>query len=273
MDTARIAEWIANHNGWLSPPGCEYDYVSLPTRNDRCCTVGIVHEHRFAFYFWAKYAIDKKELPHAALVSLDYHDDVGVPSEVIPNDLDNLNLHSDIELGLFSWLCLRSLNDGHIRPALYLNFFSDAYILISKEMDAVGFNITHSDEVQEDRYQNPHNINFYQDAAQMLNDIPPSCPIFLDIDLDYFSIENPKAKSVNGSELLRSDEEISSFLSVNGTFIRPLLDRLVGISIALEPECCGGLVNSLHVLDILNQELFNGTLCTNSCKWREITNQ
>ncbi|WP_083610921.1 hypothetical protein [Desulfatibacillum alkenivorans] len=84
-------------------------------------TVGIVQEHRFAFYYWAKHSME--DAAQTILISLDSHDDSGVPNEVKPEDLDSLNLKNDVELGLFARLRLRSLNDGHILPALYLNFF------------------------------------------------------------------------------------------------------------------------------------------------------
>ena len=42
------------------------------------------------------------------------------------------------------------------------------------------------------------------------------------------------------------------------------------LTIALEPKYCGGLLNSLHLLDILNREFFDGTLCTQSCNWKNV---
>ena len=273
MNNTRILEWLSSKQGWLDPPGCETNHVPLPTCENRCCTVGIVHEHRFAFFFWGLYSIDNGKPHPPALVTLDFHDDVGVPSEVIPEDLDNLDIRNRIELGLFSWLCLRSLNDGHIRPALYLNFFSDVYVLLNKDEDPREFKHSHPEEQQLDRDNHPHTISFYQDTEQLLQHLPPEGPVFFDIDLDYFAIDNPEGESVKGSERLRSDAEIISILSINGKLIGSLLDRIVGLTIALEPKYCGGLVNSLHVLNILNHELFDGTLCTHSCKWKERANQ
>ena len=86
MDTNRIAEWLKDTGGWLNPSGCETAFAPLPVHDRGCCTVGIVHEHRFAFFFWGLYSLDKNS-PHAALISIDAHDDVGVPSEVILDDL------------------------------------------------------------------------------------------------------------------------------------------------------------------------------------------
>jgi hypothetical protein len=268
MNTNRISKWLKEDNGWLHPPGCEYSFTSFPLQDNGCCTVGIVHEHRFAFYFWGIHSIDK-DSPYATLISIDAHDDVGVPSEVIPDDLDNLNINNKIELGLFSWLRLRSLNDGHILPALYLNFFSDAYILLHERDNYDAFEILHTEQQQKDRDGRIHTVKYYHNLKKLLSELPKEGHVFLDIDLDYFTIKNQNAGSVLGSESLMHDAEIKSFLSVSGPLLRPILNRIVGLTIALEPKYCGGLVKSLHVLNILNQELFEGTLCTNSCKWKK----
>lgn len=271
MDTNRISKWIEDVNGWIDPPGCESSFVSRPVHGNGCCIVGIVHEHRFAFYFWGLHSIDKNS-PHATLISVDAHDDVGVPNEVIPDDLDNLNINNRTELGLFSWLRLRSLNDGHILPALYLNFFSDVYVLLNERKNSAAFKSSRPEQKQRDSNGRIHSVKFYQNSENLLYDLPKDCPVFLDIDLDYFAIDNPSAGSVHGSENLVPDAEIRSFLSINGPLLGPILNRIVGLTIALEPKYCGGLVNSLHILDILNQELFEGTLCTDSCKWKKAAN-
>lgn len=269
MDVTRISEWLKNplEQGWIDPPGCETEFVSLPSGNHGCCNIGIVHEHRFAFYYWGLYATEANNPPSPILLSLDSHNDVGVPDEVVPDDLNNLHISNRIELGLFSWLRLRSLNDGHIRPALYLNFFSDAYILLNKDEK---FTPPGSIEQQKDREGHIHTIKFYNDRARLLRDLPPEALVLLDIDLDFFATDNPAAGSLHGSEQLKSDAEITSTLSLKGPFMKPLLDKIVGLTIALEPKYCGGLRNSLHVLEILNREFFDDTLCTNSCTWKKI---
>ncbi len=267
MDGKRIEKWLKDINGWLMPPGCESSFVSLPGQDHGCCIVGIVHEHRFAFYFWGLSSLENKTSP--LLITIDAHDDVGVPSEVVPDDLDNLHVQNRLELGLFTWLRLPSLNDGHILPALYLDFFSDVYVLLNGREDSAAFKTFRTRLQQKDRNGRIHKVKFYQDAKKLLKDLPPDCPIFLDIDLDYFSISNPRARSVLGSERLVSDQEIKSTLCIDGPLLRPFFNRIVGLTIALEAEYCGGFVNSLHVLNILNQELFEGTLCTDACKWKK----
>jgi hypothetical protein len=269
MDSTRIAKWLNDIQGGLAPPGCEAEYTSQPGGKQDCCTVGIVHEHRFAFYYWALYAHEKrKQGQRPVLITLDSHDDVGVPSEVNVDDLDNLHIGNRTELGLFAWTRLRRLNDGHILPALYLNFFSDVYVLMNNDEDSDEFKYSHEEQQQKDQDGDIHTIKYYQKLDQLLHDLPSDVPAFLDIDLDFFAIDNTENSSIVGSELLRPDDFISSFLSIDGPLLGPLLERIVGLTIALEPKYCGGLLNSLRVLDILNRELFDGTLCTHDCKWR-----
>jgi hypothetical protein len=273
VDTNRIIEWVNAMQGWLDPPGCETEFVSLPTPRNGSCTVGIVHEHRFAFFYWALYSHDRSE-PHPILITLDSHNDIGVPREVIPDDLDNLDIGNRTELGLFAWLRLRSLNDGHILPALYLDFFSDVYVLLNKDVSSLEFQLSNSGPKKyNDRMGKMHAVKFYRHANQLLRDLPAETPVYLDIDLDFFAIDNPQAGSVLGSERLLPDNEISSILSLEEPFMGLILNRIVGLTIALEPKYCGGLHNSLHVLDILNYEFFDGTLCTHSCKWKKRANQ
>jgi len=261
MDKNHIIQWVTDTVGQLNPPGCVTDIAPLPANDRGCCKIAIVQEHRFAFYYWGLHKISAKhKIP--ALVTIDSHDDTGAPNEVIADDLNSLDLKNQIELALYTWLRLRSLNDGHILPALYLNFFSDVYVLLNRKED-------HDERQQKDYKDRIHKIKFYQHSELLIEDIPPDTPVFFDIDLDYFAIKNPNAGSVIGSERLRSDDEIRSTLSIDGPLVGPLLNKIVGLTIALEPKYCGGLMNSLHVLNILNSEFFNGTLCTNSCDWKK----
>jgi hypothetical protein len=267
INAERIEKWLNDIEGWLSPPGCLTAYAPLPLDNSGCCHIGIVFEHRFAFFYWALYSRGQGN-PRPVLVTLDSHNDVGVPSDVIPNDLDNLDISNRTELGFFVWTRLRRLNDSHIRPALYLDFFSDVYALLNKDKDSQEFLPNRPIVQQKDASGGLHRVHFYREADDLLKAVPKDRLVFLDIDLDFFAMKNPEGNSKLGSESLRPETEIRSFLSLKGSFMQPLFPRLVGLTIALEPRYCGGLMNSLHILEILNEEFLDGTLCTDTCKWR-----
>lgn len=268
MNTLRITEWPKRRRDQLDPPGCVTEYISSFTDDLGCLIAGIVYEHRFAFYYWGLYSLDEAKPRHPVLITLDSHDDVGVPSEVDQEGLDNLNIRDQNELGLFAWKRLRSLNDGHILPALYLDFFSDVYVLINDNEQSIGFELPGAEQYK-DRYGDLHMVRFYQCAEELLTDLPPNIPVFLDIDLDFFTKGYRGAGHVVGSELLKSDAEISSTLSIDGPLIGPIVHRIAGLTIALEQKFCGGLQNSLHILGILDRELFEGTLSTHSCHWKK----
>lgn len=260
-----LSAWVGDLTRETSPPGSTTDFVSSPD-GDRCCEIGIVHEHRFAFYHWARYSLRGEEAP--ILITLDSHDDVGVPGEVDPQALNALDLRNGTEIGLFCWFELRSLNDGHILPALHLGFFSDVHVLLNADESIGEFGLEHPDEEHIGRDGSRHRVRFHRDAESLLRDLPASEPLFLDIDLDYFACENREAGKVLGSQRLRSEDEIRACLSLRGELMSRLLDRVVGVTIALEPRYCGGLANSLRVLEILNQEFFGSSLCTDDCRWR-----
>lgn len=104
-----------------------------------------------------------------------------------------------------------------------------------------------------------HEVKFFQNAESLLNAIPTEAPVFLDIDLDFFITE----ETVNLGEdkaIPKADEEIESMLARKGPLMDKLWDRTVGLTIALEPTYCGGFHRSLHILEIVNQQLFHGGL-------------
>ena len=86
--------------------------------------------------------------------------------------------------------------------------------------------------------------------------------------LDFF-VTSESLRGDWGAEELKSDSEIRSLLSLDNLFMSSIFERIVGLTVALEPEYCGGLMNSLKILDILNQEFFDGTLLTDKCKWNK----
>ncbi len=74
----------------------------------------------------------------------------------------------------------------------------------------------------------------------------PSKPFILDIDLDFF-IKSPGLESS-----LVSTNTIKKYLKLQKNLF--LNDLCMGLSIALEPGCCGGEDNCLKILDELCQE-------------------
>ena len=90
--------------------------------------IGIVHEHRFAFWFWNKWI---RELPGEkapALVTIDWHQDLCGPDQEEMATLAALDREDDSEVALLPGQ-LHPLNDGHILAAAELGFFREVYVL------------------------------------------------------------------------------------------------------------------------------------------------
>jgi len=83
----------------------------------------------------------------------------------------------------------------------------------------------------------------------------PSKPFILDIDLDFF------VKSPGLDSSLVSINTIKKYLKLQKSLF--LNDLCMGLSIALEPSCCGGEDNCLQILNKLCQE-FKLNLLTKS---------
>jgi len=251
----------------LSPPGCYSDFLRSQIDDQSLSVeVAVVNEHRFAFYYWSRFYCEnikttKYTYPiKPILVSLDFHNDVGVDVDCKPEILLELNIENRSELGLFCWSYLNPLNDGHILPSLYLNYFSDVYILNTTEGEG-------DDRIYLDRYGNTHKISFYHDIFVFIDTLTSiNTPVYLDIDLDYFTFYQDNNEFIGSSKLVE-DDIIHSTLSLQGKLMSTIFPRLVGLTIALEPQHCGGLNNSMQIFDILNQEFFNKTLLTHSSKW------
>jgi len=273
MDRNRALDWLSRVRYQLDPPGSETVFLDSPGDPGRCCTCGIMSEHRFAFFFWALFGQETKtkrgrsqEPP--CLVTIDYHDDVGAHSDVIPEDLDSLDLSDRMELALFCWTRLAGNNDGQIRPALYLNLFGDVYVLLKQDREQRKMYPESAFSSQEDRFGREHRIEYFDAPGKLAQALAKSGHehVYLDIDLDYFTSEEKGGEL--GSASMAREDDIRAVLNLRTGFVSHLYDRLVGLTIALEPKHCGGFANAFRILDVLNGELFGGTLGTHRPEWR-----
>lgn len=254
--------WVKSVNGLLDPPGCETLFTQAPSGFNECCTIGIVFEHRFAFYYWARFAAGNKQKA-PLLLTIDSHNDVGATADVIPKDLNRLNIKNETELGLFCWLRLCRLNDGQILPALYLDFFDDVYVLLNnKSARNLDYPVLH----QKGKNGTIHTVRFFRKESDLYDVlINEDRPVFLDIDLDFFS--NPGSTKERGKEVQWPVPSIKKFFSSSEGIISLVRPSIVGMTVALEPSYCGGFKNCFRALSILDQELFGGTMGRSTTKW------
>jgi len=161
MNIDLINIWLRKMNPYLQPPGCRHFYVeSIADPVNSCIEIGIVDEHRFAFLYWSQYKLEYKSkgLEQPIFLSLDYHDDVGVKADFSEEELYSLNISNRNEVSIFCWARLHPLNDGQILPALYLDFFKDAYIF-----STIDYSIENSSFF--DRHNNSHNIEYFSNRV------------------------------------------------------------------------------------------------------------
>ena len=227
-------------------------------------------QHRFAFYYWLKWHTQARRSGTSTpnLLTIDWHDDVGGDCDFIPEELKELDPRDENELSLFCWARLRSLNDGHVAPAQYLDAIGDVYVILKQHADEQVVCEEYRKRTQVDMHGTPHQVHYYDTIEQFLAEHGSDAvhPLVLDIDLDYFTM--PGASSEKGAEKLVSDRVIKKAVSPTGPLMQWAFPRLAGFTIALEPEYCGGIRNCMHILEVVSDALFDPPLLTSKMQWR-----
>jgi len=261
-----VNELVSGVHNVLDPPGCSSSFLEHPVDRRRAVEVAVVHEHRFAFFYWMKWKHAQKSASLPDLVTIDWHDDVGGECDYTPRILESLNPRDENELGLFCWLGLRSINDGHIAPAAYLDAFQNVHAIVKQGWDT---GKRERDGRLIDRNRREHRIEYHRSPAAFLRafrKIEPGRQVLLDLDLDYFT--RPDRSKEHRRQQRLSDDRIRQVLNPSGPLMEALLPRLAGMTIALEPEYCGGISNCVHLLDTVSDVLFQKPLLSAGCSWR-----
>lgn len=251
---------------YVTPPGSLTQLLSHPYYGDRKgIELSIFNDHRYAFFFWNKWTQklknkDGENFP-PTLVTLDWHQDLVYPNIEEKKRLEELNLTNNKDVALYSWANLRSLNDTHILSAAYLNIIGNVYVHCRQGK----FEDDWKDEYITDRYGNIHTIKKfkkYQDLEKCLL-ISEENNIYFDIDLDFFTLNNPLQIGERASNYTYlSKKTINEMLIYDNPLIQWIFQRLQGITIATEPEHTGGLLQSNKLLNIINDIWFTPSLFT-----------
>lgn len=270
VNAAFITEVLERYPLPLLPPGCITEIVLQPNDSDATMEIGIVQEHRFAFFYWLKWRHDRqikgKKATPPNLVTVDWHYDVGAMCDFFPDVIKKLDYSNLAELALFSWCGLRSLNDGHIAPAMFLNAINDVYVILKQHGHF------ETGEPFIDRYGNPHNVHYYYSVEEFLDehgcDAVHQC--IFDLDLDYFTeiksdewLDAPTLDSV-------FNQSTSVFFKNDSPFMQWLFSRMCGMTMALEPKYCGGLHNCFQIFNEVCSYLFDPPLLSANCKWKHL---
>lgn len=249
----------------IEPPGTLKEILSHPIREGESLELAIFQEHRYAFFFWNKWI--RKRIPHEppCLVSLDWHQDLCFPCETEKEWLNALDLSSDAEVSLFSWTKLAGNNDGHILCAAYLNLIGNIYVHCRQG----SFKGAWEDEELTDKYGNIHIIKKFKEFEAletfMINSKEER--VFFDIDLDFFVLDSGLHNGSFEFTYLKV-KEIEEMLNNERPLINWVFERLIGFTIATEPEHCGGLLKSNKFLEIINTLYFKPELFAPNCNWK-----
>lgn len=253
---------------YITPPGSLHDIISKPFTRDSI-EVAAFMEHRYAFFYWNKWTRDRQLTIPPSLVSLDWHQDLCYPDDYEIKWMNKLDLTKDSDVSVFTWSKLSGNNDDHVLCAAYLNLIGDVFVNCRQGTFASHW----EDEYLVDKYGNTHTIkkfDKYEDLeSHMINSNHDS--IYFDIDLDYFTLNNPY--NGKGGEFTYMNEiEMNAILHINRPLIRWIFERIEGFTLALEPEHCGGFMQSSQLLNTINKTYFDPGLFTpsinNGCGWK-----
>lgn len=244
------------------PPGTTDAYLPHPYYMHReSISLALFNDHRFAFFYWALWHNENKQ-ERSDLVTLDWHQDLA--SSDITEELKALDLENTFEVSFLSWARLNPLNDDHIKSAMYCNIIGDAYVICKQDMKR-----NSEDETVEDMNGNTHLIKKFsttQEAYEYLKDSIVKS-VYFDIDLDFFTIENPSTNCVKKTTFIK-ESEIKDIVDPNSDFMYWVFQRMKGFTIALESDFTGGFTKSMRLYSLIERTLFTGSVLKNKTTWR-----
>lgn len=256
--------FVFEHDEYSIPPGCKCGILAHPAGTNEAVELALFQEHRFAFFFWSKWtrALGLQNSP-PDLVSLDWHEDLAAPGGQELNDLLDLDQSDPRALAIFCWEGLNPLNDGHILAAAYLNLIGNIYV-VRKQFGG-------TDDSFEDANGRSHRICCFDTIDDLVAELRQTNVerVFFDIDLDYFTASPDLCGGGNKVELV-ADEVVRTVLDPESELLAWVFQRFAGMTIATEPEFCGGLINSNHLLSLVSDALFAPQLLADGANWKHL---
>ena len=224
--------------------------------------LAVFNHHRFAFYYWIRWNLDKQIRPD--LISFDWHQDLAYPEEEDKKELRNLDANNPFEVSFFSWARLNSLNDNHIMSAVYLNLLRNVYV-VCKQSSFDEF----EDEEFLDFQGTKHFIRKFKDSQSLCAAVEQEQinDVYFDIDLDYFTIENSSTNDKQRFTYM-NHKQINEIFNPSGELMKWIFKRIQGFTIALEPEHTGGVEKSLRFLVLLEKLLFTKSIGNRENDWK-----
>jgi hypothetical protein len=206
--------------------------------------VKIFDQHRTAFYHWANWSIENKNRPN--LITFDYHNDREGTVDISEALDDFFQSHEKTALAISyaTSFILDSSNDSQIAVALEYNYIDKVFALQTK--DSEGILNVHDSYKGHEVFATWEMKNFFDDILH--NNILDNNKIYIDIDLDYFiTNENDTPNTI---KLKPEEEIIREITSIKNHVLQNPNYQICGITIAMEPACCGSIKNSTNILKL-----------------------
>lgn len=238
-----------------NPPGTHLEEITHGGEPRRSIEKAILMEHRFAFFFWMKWQnqLSRNHLlqqPAPTLVTIDWHRDLAPVNEDQKERLETLDQQNLSDVSNYVWAQFDQTNDGHIFCAAWLNLIGDIILL----QNTTGY----QESTFVDKDGSEHRVFEFRDFDQFQDFIivRDDENIFFDVDLDYFI--HGKGKYYYSDDFRRySDEEIKEVIDRTHPVFEYIIPRTEGITLALEPGYCGGIVNACQIMDVFHSQLFD----------------
>lgn len=247
------------------PPGTNLVYLTHPYYMHReSVSLAMFNDHRFAFYFWALWA--KEHQTSIDLITLDWHQDLAYPEDCQKEELKALNIEDTFETSFYVWARLSTLNDDHIVAAMYKNIIGNVYVVCKQDMDR-----SSHDERIIDMYGNTHVIKKFTTTSEAYGYLIKTKidKVFFDIDLDFFTIENLSTNCTQKTTFVK-ETEIKHTIDSQSKFMRWILQRIKGFTIAFEPKFTGGYAKSMRLFSIIEKTLFTGSVFRDTTTWQHL---
>jgi len=243
------------------PPNSIEHILGHPTGKDKAIELALFNDHRFSFYYWAKWKQELTDVPD--LITFDWHQDLAYPSDEDKTELANININDLSEFSFYSWARLNPLNDNHILSAAYLDLINNIWVVCKQDN---GF------EEREiiDLNGKKHKIKLFKTAEELYERIilEEINSVFFDIDIDFFTIENSTSNDKEYYSYIKA-KDIKKLFSIKSNLIKWILNRIEGLTIALEPEHTGGLIKSINLFSIIEKLWFSKSSNSNSVIWKK----
>lgn len=207
--------------------------------------IATVIEYRFSFYYWYKWSNEIKKLFSGDLpdiITLDCHDDTGSECDYPDNCLDTFPMSSEAHVSFFCWHGMRKNNDGNAWPAMHYNLINDVHVIMPK--------ISNRDHAFSFSCDRQHHVNYYTTPDEYIKrNRCDDRPVILDIDIDYF-MTGPLDK------IKKNFKRVNQLFENSDSLWNSIKPRLYAISIAIEPNYCGGTYNAFMMYNYLLSMMF-----------------